>query len=492
MKNANKINDLINSLIKSFKEYDTSLKNKIRVNSIFSNLDENTSKNFGKLINLSELRYKSVKSGVKLNNILKTQKPRYENLIEELKNDKLYSTNSLEKEKDKLFKSSVIYKNKEILEIRNKLKDSLKPKQNNFTVKNKSNPSSKEKLPKLRNIIKKVSNLAHLNEFLKNKIENKRLSKQNELLTDTLLQEDYQNFHDKMCSYQNFLSKIRNMSENNSTKKRLKIDKTIFKDTIDSINPNSFRALTYKESSNKKTHNIKKKDLEFDLHKIKNIKMSHDKNYNTILKNKHSKIGLTEYNNTTGTNISLKHKSFTSQNLTNYSINNSLNSKTILNINKNKKNKFLDMKKLNDLKNTAYIVLNETENGIFNEEIFKTKRNKLKNHYKYFKTFNSINDKQIQSQNRRSIKSLKNEEYEDKNNQKQRESIFEIKDYKEKNNELIRKNFQEIYEQKKLKWKKEDKLYELKKERDKQNKHEIENFLFEIQDKNILKRQKYK
>ena len=48
-----------------------------------------------------------------------------------------------------------------------------------------------------------------------------------------------------------------------------------------------------------------------------------------------------------------------------------------------------------------------------------------------------------------------------------------------------------VYEQKKLKWKKEDKLNELKKEMDKKNKLEIEDFLFEVQDKHILKRQKF-
>ena len=128
------INDLIDSLIKSFKEYDESLKNKLRANVLFSSLDENANKNFNKLINLSDLRYKSVKSGVKLNNILRQQQPKYENLIEELKNDKLYSTNNLDSEKAKLFKSSVIYKNREIQKIRNKLKNSLKNKQNIYLI----------------------------------------------------------------------------------------------------------------------------------------------------------------------------------------------------------------------------------------------------------------------------------------------------------------------------------------------------------------------
>ena len=81
MKNKDNINDLMNSLVKSFKDLDKTMKNKIRVNSIFSSLDEYTNKNFSKLINMSDLRYKSVKSGIKLNNILSIQKPKYENLI---------------------------------------------------------------------------------------------------------------------------------------------------------------------------------------------------------------------------------------------------------------------------------------------------------------------------------------------------------------------------------------------------------------------------
>ena len=75
---------------------------------------------------------------------------------------------------------------------------------------------------------------------------------------------------------------------------------------------------------------------------------------------------------------------------------------------------------------------------------------------------------------------------------KKKENILEIKDYNEKNVDLIKRKFQEIYEQKKKKWKKEDILLELKKERDKQNMFEIENFLFEVQDKSLLRKNKIK
>ena len=174
MKTQN-INDLIDSLVKSFQEYDESLKNKLKANNLFTSLDESSKKNFNKLINLSDLRYKSVKSGVKLNNILKLQKPKYENLIEELKNDKLYSTKDLDSEKVKLFKSSLMYKNKEILKIRNKLKNFLKPKQNIYLMKKKQNASSKDNIPRLKSIIKKVSNLAFINDYFKNKMKIKKL-----------------------------------------------------------------------------------------------------------------------------------------------------------------------------------------------------------------------------------------------------------------------------------------------------------------------------
>ena len=71
-----------------------------------------------------------------------------------------------------------------------------------------------------------------------------------------------------------------------------------------------------------------------------------------------------------------------------------------------------------------------------------------------------------------------------------KEKISEIKDYNDKNNEIIRKKLQEVYEQKKLKWKNEDKLYEIKKEKDRQNMDEIENFLYIIQNKKLLRKNK--
>ena len=444
-------------------------------------MDESTKKNFNKLINLSDLRYKSVKSGVKLNNILRQQKPKYENLIEELKNDKLYSTNNLDSEKAKLFKSSVIYKNKEIMKIRNKLKHSLRPKQNINLIPEKEKSESKNNISNLKNMIRKVPNLASINEFSKKRMKNKKLEKKNENLFNNLIL-DYNHFQNKIDNYHNFLNKIRNLSEKQKNDKKLKIDKNIFKNTIQSLNPKSFIALTYEESSDKIKKNLRKKDLEFDVRKIKNIKKSHDYNFNNILKNKTSKMCLTEYNDSLNSNFSSRNKGIISLNITDNNFSNILNSQRL-----SIPNNSLDKNKLDNFKNTAHIVMNETEYGLFNEENFLKKKNKLN---KFFNDNNKTNEKKKEAIKRQSLHLIKNKEDDILHKSNMKEKIPEIKDYNEKNNEIIRKKLQEIYEQKKLKWKNEDKLYEIKKEKDRQNMNEIENFLYLVQNKNLLRKNK--
>jgi len=487
MKNQKAVNELMNSLITSFKQYNKSLKNRIKVNSIFSGFDENMNKNFSKLINLSDLRYKSVKSGVKLNNIVTYQKPKYENLIEEIKNDKLYSTNILDTEKEKLLKSSLVYRNKEIHDIRNKLKTSLKPKLYIYKSQNKN--SSHEKKLKLKNMIRRVNNIIHINAFLKKRIKNKKSNTEKEKFIDNLMEKDYKKFQDNIETYHEFLNNLRTISENNNSKKKLKIDKTVIKKTIDNISPKSFQALTYIDDSSKKKPVIKKEDFQFDLRKIKNIKMYHDKNINTILKNQNSKYCKTENDQSKTSYMSLRDKSLTPNNLTNYNISYTLNT----NINSDRKRKNKDKSLYNtkplDFKNTAYLILNETENRLYNEENYKNKKNKIDNYFKLFKTHSNINNDKAKSFKRKSIQEIKiKEETNDNNNIKT--NTIEIKDYNEKNSEKIRKKFQEIYEEKRLKWKKEDKLKELKKEKERQNRIDIENFLFEVSNKKYIQRNK--
>ena len=150
-------------------------------------------------------------------------------------------------------------------------------------------------------------------------------------------------------------------------------------------------------------------------------------------------------------------------------------------------NNSLDKNKLDNFKNTAYIVMNETEYGLFNEENFRKKKNKLN---KFFNAHNKTIEEKIQNIKRQSIHYIKNIEDDNLHKANMKEKKSEIKDYNEKNNEIIRKKLQEVYEQKKLKWKNEDKLYEIKKEIDRQKMNEIEDFLYEIHNKNLLRKNK--
>ena len=145
------------------------------------------------------------------------------------------------------------------------------------------------------------------------------------------------------------MNKIRNYSENQKSDKKLKIDKNIFKNTIQSLNPKSFIALTYEESSDKIKKKLRKKDQEFDVRKIKNIKKSHDYYFNNILKNKTSKMCLTEYNSSINTNFTSRNKTITSRNITNDNFSNILKSQRL---SVPGPNNSLDKNKINNFKNT--------------------------------------------------------------------------------------------------------------------------------------------
>ena len=235
------------------------------------------------------------------------------------------------------------------MKIRNKLKNSLRPKQNIYLIPKKEKTQSKENLSRLKNIIRRVSNLAFINDFFKKRMKNKKLEKQNEYLINNLILEDYNHFRNKIENYHNFLNKIRNLSENLKSDKKLKIDKNIFKNTIQSLNPKSFIALTYEQSADKIKKKLIKKDQEFDVRKIKNIKKCHDNNFNNILKNKTSRICLTEYNNSKNTNFGSKNKTIISRNVTKDNFSNILNSQRL-----SLPNNSLDKNKIDNFKNTAY------------------------------------------------------------------------------------------------------------------------------------------
>ena len=387
-----KVNKLIQSLITSFKDYDNNLKNRFKADSIILGLEENVDKNLNKLINLSGSRYKYAKFGVKLDNIINRQKKNYENLSKQIKNDKIYSSNILDKEKEKLFKSVVTLKNKEIFDIREKLINSLRSRESK--IKKKDELKSRRHIKSVSIIPKIKMEITNDNNYSKFPIRKsminlsfrksrRRTFKNNKndgtKLIDDIMKEDYNNFFSTIDLYHTFLEKLKNISSNQNNGKGIKISKDNFEHILSNLNPNSIKFLTYSENkSQSNVHNEIKKDLEFDLKKIQNIKIIHDKNNN--LKNKIykcKKYNKTDYN--PSLIISHDNKNWMIHPSSNSNVNESLVKNNLTNFDyfsfkRNKSNKLLGEIKSYNYKNTANIVLNETENGLYYSQNFINKR----------------------------------------------------------------------------------------------------------------------
>ena len=130
-----------------------------------------------------------------------------------------------------------------------------------------------------------------------------------------------------------------------------------------------------------------KKDLEFDLKKIQKLKLNHEKNNSSVLKTKLSKSCRTEYHPIK----SLINKNQKNKNLGFDSLSNSSNSNGIESYNNifngnlfgnnSKNHKTIDTIRNYDFKNTANIVYNEIEHGLFYGQNFNNKREEFNNYF---------------------------------------------------------------------------------------------------------------
>ena len=147
-----KTNKLIPDLITNFKDYDKNLSNRIKVDNLFMSFNDDANRNFNKFVDLSNKRYKSIKSGNTLSNILGKQMPTYNKLNKEINNNEIYSTTELEEDKKKLGKSVNKFKSKQLNAIRDQLKDSLRD-------------FSKAELRQRENLLKRVMEKRRLQEL---------------------------------------------------------------------------------------------------------------------------------------------------------------------------------------------------------------------------------------------------------------------------------------------------------------------------------------
>ena len=131
-------NILVPRLLDKINHYAKNLKNRVKIDGIFSEFDDSANLNFKKFIKLSDRRYKSVKSGTHLNNILENQRPEYNELSTNILSNKFYNNDEIEIESKKLLKKMGIKENQDLYKLRkdiiSKTKDFTKSEIKNIKV----------------------------------------------------------------------------------------------------------------------------------------------------------------------------------------------------------------------------------------------------------------------------------------------------------------------------------------------------------------------
>ena len=113
------INDLVEELLGKTSECGKNLHDRVKINGIFSEFDSYTHGNFQKFIDMSQQRYKSIKSGNHLERKLQSQKNEYNDISSQILLNRFYNNNEIESESKKLLKKmNRRQNNKEISELR--------------------------------------------------------------------------------------------------------------------------------------------------------------------------------------------------------------------------------------------------------------------------------------------------------------------------------------------------------------------------------------
>ncbi len=471
-------NELILNLFEKFSLYTDRFKDRIKIDSIFSELNENTRKKFNKFIELSQSRYKGVKNGNSLESFLLKQKPKYFQLSNNILNDIYFKSNDVDNENKKLFKNLNKKNIIEIQKIRNEIISNSKDLTNNERkLREKVEMKIKQKrVLERKDYNSKINNIDEINSQIdKNKISNEesdikylkdnlKLSQKN--LLDTIVNEDVKQLNKSINDYKTYLHKI-NLSDN----KINNMKKQNFSFSKEHIN-----LLSYKDIKKLSNYHTKEKECTIDIRKLMKYTKrgkSASKLYQKVLNNINNKSNSDSLNKTYNKQtilpnnellkVKIKPKSnkvltpsstttsiFSIENNYNNSINNNFNSST----------------DFSNYKNTKNLLKNEAEKVKFIGENFDKKWNNMEN------LLSKINLPNLNSTKSKKISSTKKEHKENKNivnhlNKKDQYTLFV--------------EFNNVYEKKKKEWEIEDEKIKLEKEKEKEIYDNTQNYLKEIQ-----------
>ncbi len=460
-------NDLIINLFDKFNSYTDRFKERIKIDSIFSEFDENSRKNLNKFVELSQLRYKRIKSGNSLDYLLLKQKPKYNQLSNNILNDQYFLSKEIDNENKKLLKKFNKKENNEIMKIRKEIIEKTKDLTNN---EKKLRDELQEKLRKKMNFNKtyqekfyrpfsQVKKKKNNNENFENDnlSENKELSPQN--LLDNIMDEDSKLLNNTIDDYKKVLEKI---NDNKTMNQKLLKE-------INSISKYNLNLLSFSEKKIKNIHPIKKEEKGIDIKLLmkytkrgksackfynkyfnqtnKSFNNNKFETKNQLFKTKDSYFKVKNYLTPSLSTSSLFFENNNNDNLT---INNNSNSKIDLLIDNNTKN----------------LVKNEAEKIKFIEENIDKKTNNIE------LLFNKLNCPNFKKKKAKSALNIKKEKKIEKN-------ILNVPNKKDKFSLLL--EFNKVYEKKKKEWELEDERIKLEKKKENEIIKNTKNYLMEIQ-----------
>ncbi len=285
MKENKNTNELIPELIVKINKYSSKLKDRVKIDSIFREFDSYAHSNFQNFIKMSEQRYKSVKSGNNLKNVLLKQQQESKDLSNKILTNNLYLDNDIEKESKKLFKKINKKENKELYQIRHNIIDKTKSitrqevKKRQKYIKDYYKREGKNKKfnhtnykdienieldrtykPRFKNISKNVlaaNKIFKRNESTEGKEKEDFITKK--AFFDNLVNKDHQNINNNISDYKEYLKDIEKTKDNSIN--RIINSGNNFGHNY-SFKFNDIKLLTYKEEKKEDTKINKKENPE--------------------------------------------------------------------------------------------------------------------------------------------------------------------------------------------------------------------------------------
>lgn len=484
-------NILVPKLLDKTSIYANNLKNRIKIDGIFSQFDDSANINFKKFIKLSEKRYKSVKSGTHLNNIIENQKDEISELSCNILSNKFYNNNEIENESKKLLKKMGIKENQDLFKIRKDIisktnsltKTEIKNREKllkNALKKRKKENKTLSYLPKKQNKIK--NNLSNLEKKMSIKYNGKIINmdelSEKKKFFDDLMKNDFSTINKNFKDYLSHLKDIKLKEENNNENNNEMDKKEAIKEKYNylyNFSPDRIKFLSYKEDDLNNKKQKKKEEPKINIMKLMRYTKSGNKKWlKQELKNKGFKPSLKlnkkepelkpifNSTNTTMTNFNIN-KMNTDNNL-NSEINNNEYNKTASNYFTNYKNTIKTVR--NEADKARFININfdkkiKTMNNFFNAKNLP----KLEDYENIINNTHYLVNKN--TSNNIKLNSLKKDKFKyDRNSIDNQKEIFN--------------SFNTAYLNKKIIWEQEDRKKEILKKNNEAKVEETKHFLKEI------------